>query len=136
MVVASVVRVPDKFGVLPDDVVETFNVGDLVTEHFYTDSQAGRVIEVRRNGREVVFQEDTVIIDPSFKPDIIPGGFVGHCVNQSEQRYTYSANPEGRISVHTLRTWRGRKCWTRKGDTPTGRNSIGHGQRKFYDYNF
>lgn len=116
--------------------ISSFNVGDLVTENFYTDSHAGRIIEVRRNGREVVMQEDLATIDPKFKPNIISGGFVGHCINQNDQKYTYQPDSEGRTSIHTLRTWRGIKIWTRKGETPNGRNSLSSGQHKFYDYNF
>ena len=118
---------------LADDCA-VFKVGDLCTEYFYTDAHAGRIIEVRRNGREVVFQEDFAKSD--FKPQVVPGGFVGHCANNSEQKYTHSPNPDGKTSVHTIRTWRGKKVWTRKGDTPRGRNSIGPGQHHFHDYNF
>lgn len=117
-------------------IIQQFQVGDLVTEQFYTDAEAGRIIEVKRNGKEVVFQEDFAELDPEFKPKIIPGGFVGHCINQRDQKYAYSPNPHGRISTHTLRTWRGIKVWTRKGDSPTGKNSLVPGQHKFYDYNF
>lgn len=116
--------------------VPEFKIGDLVTERFYTDSQAGRVIEVRRNGREVVFQEDDATLVASSKPEFVPGGFFAHCSNQDQQSYTYAPNPKGRVSVHSLRTWRGVKVWTRKGETPNGRNSLSHGQYKFYDYNF
>lgn len=116
--------------------VPEFKIGDLVTERFYTDSQAGRVIEVRRNGREVVFQEDDATRVASSKPEFVPGGFFAHCSNQDQQSYTYAPNPKGRVSVHSLRTWRGVKVWTRKGETPNGRNSLSHGQYKFYDYNF
>jgi hypothetical protein len=123
-------------------VISSFAVGDLVTEHFYTDAHAGRIVEVRRGGKEVVMQEDTATLDPEFKPEFIEGGFAGHCVNQGEQRYTYTANPRGSISTFTLRTWRGIRVWTRKSNTPgcsnapNGLNQISHGQRKFYDYNF
>lgn len=113
-----------------------FNVGDFATEVFYTDREAGRIIEVRRNGREVVFQQDTAARSPDFQPRFIPGGFAGYCYNQDEQFYTYEPNPQGRISVHTLRTWRGRKCWTRKHENPNGKNSLIAGQSKYHDYNF
>ncbi|MGL5064757.1 MAG: hypothetical protein ACRC62_32640 [Microcoleus sp.] len=109
-------------------LIQGFKVGDLVTENFYTDSRAGRVIEVLRKGREVVFQEDFSRLSKSFTPHFAIGGFMGHCTNQGQQSYTYESNPNGRISVHTLRTWRGIKIWTRKGDTPNGKNSISLGQ--------
>ncbi|MGL5062363.1 MAG: hypothetical protein ACRC62_20490 [Microcoleus sp.] len=117
-------------------LIQSFEVGDLVTENFYTDAKAGRIVEVRRNGKEVVFQQDFSSLLKSFTPHFGIGGFMGHCTNQAEQSYSYEPNPDGSISIHTLRTWRGIKVWTRKGETPNGRNSITHGQRTFYDYSF
>lgn len=116
--------------------IQSFKVGDVATESFYTDSRAGRIIDIKRNGKEVWFQEDRSILSKSFTPHIGLGGFLGHCSNQSEQTYTYEKNKNGRVSVHTLRTWRGIKVWTRKGDRPNGHNSISHGQHTFHDYNF
>lgn len=116
--------------------IPSFKIGDLVTESLYSDSHAGRVIDIRRNGREVVMQEDTAIIDPTFKPEFVSGGFAGHCVNQRDQKYTYQPNPDGAVSVFTLRAWRRIKVWTRKGNDPNGHNQLKHGQHKFYDYNF
>jgi hypothetical protein len=117
-------------------IIQTYAIGDLVTEKFYTDSKAGRVIAVARKGKEVTMQHDISTLDPSFKPETILGGFVGHTVNNNDQTYTYEADPDGVISVHTLRSWRGIKIWTRKGETPNGRNTIVPGQSTFYDYNF
>jgi hypothetical protein len=116
--------------------IPAFHVGDLVTEYFYTDAHAGRVIDIRRNGKEIVVQEDKATKDPNWKPNIIEGGFAGHCTNGRELTYTYEADPNGSISAYTLRTWRGVKVWTRKGNDPNGRNQIGHGQHKYYDQNF
>ena len=80
-----------------------------------------KTLEVR--GMNAVLQE-------SFKPEWIPGGFAGHCVNQSEQKYDYSSD-ETRQVIRIRKNKRGE--WKSAGgskfylaDTP----------RKFYDYNF
>ncbi|MEN9919937.1 MAG: hypothetical protein RL662_2373 [Bacteroidota bacterium] len=35
---------------------------------------------------------------PGWKPDFHPGGFVGHISNLHDQKFTYSSNPNGRIT--------------------------------------
>ena len=123
-------------------VIPSFSVGDLVTQRFYTDAHAGRIVEVRRGGKEVVMQRDIAKLDPSFAPDFAEGGFVGNCRNNECQRYTYTADPDGVKTTFTLRTWRGVKVWTPKSNvpgcpnSPNGSNQIGHGQHEFHDYNF
>lgn len=113
-----------------------FKVGDGATRHLYSDSHAGTVIKVSKNGKRVWIQDDDAKLDPNFKPEIIPGGFVGRCVNQNEQRYTYERNPEGTIREFSIRKWRGRYVWTTKGSNPDGRQEITLGRHKFHDYNF
>ena len=66
--------------------------------------------------------------DPEFKPDFIPGGFAGHCVNQDDQTYTYKSCDEGQV----LRVRLGKKGWK----SAMGKHVISEQPRKFYDYNF
>lgn len=58
------------------------------------------------------------------------GGFAGHCVNQNDQKWVITPNPEApveRIRLHKDGRWYGRgKRRFNLSDTP----------RKFYDYNF
>lgn len=115
---------------------DTFKVGDGATMSGYTDLYAGTVIEVSKNGKRVKVQHDDAKLNPSFKPNIVPGGFSGHCTNQEEQTYTYTQNPEGHVSEFSIRKWRGRYVWTSKNQTPDGRMGISLGRRKFHDYNF
>jgi hypothetical protein len=35
---------------------------------------------------------------PGWKPDFSPGGFFGHFHNLHEQKFTYTSNPEGRVT--------------------------------------
>jgi len=68
--------------------------------------------------------------DLTWKPEIIHGGFSGHCVNQNEQRWDISSNVQNpiiRIRFSKNNGWKdkyGRKFML--SDKP----------HKFYDYNF
>lgn len=115
---------------------DIFKVGDGATKRGYSDAHAGTVIKVSPNGKRVWIQRDKATLDPSFKPEFIPGGFAGHCTNQDEQTYTYERDPEGQVYEVSLRKWRGRYCWTAKGCSPDGRQHAALGRREFYDYNF
>lgn len=111
--------------------IKRFNVkvGDGVTIVLYSDQHACTVIS--RTAKSITVQQDKAILDPNFKPEIIPGGFAGHCVNQEEQTYTYEPNPNGRISTYR---WSDKYGQFRS----TGDQSIKiiNGRYEYYDYNF
>jgi len=68
--------------------------------------------------------------DPTWQPNIVPGGFCGHCTNQSEQRWIITANPENpthMIRLHRDGVWR---------DIGRSRFTLSDHPRRFYDYNF
>lgn len=67
--------------------------------------------------------------DESFKPEIIPGGFAGHCVNQGQQKWNYKSAPEGMVLRARLR---------KDGNFHSnyGKHVLSTEPRKFYDYNF
>lgn len=67
-------------------------------------------------------------LDEDFKPEIIPGGFSGHCVNQNKQTYKYRSCPEGQVMKVRL----GKKGWK----SAMGKHVLSTQPRKFYDYNF
>lgn len=68
--------------------------------------------------------------DPSYKPEMVVGGFSAVCLNQSEQKWVITGNPKARvfrIRLHADGAWR---C-------PNGnRYQLGVKPIKFYDYNF
>lgn len=69
-------------------------------------------------------------LDPSWKPEMIPGGFSAHCVNNHEQRYLYDSNPnarEIRIRKHKDGRWY---------DQNKENYSPSENPCAFYDYNF
>jgi hypothetical protein len=63
-----------------------------------------------------------------WKPEWIPGGFAGHCANQSEQKWTITSNLESPV----IRCRLTKKGWKSK----RGRHYPGNEPVKFYDYNF
>lgn len=109
---------------------ENIEIGMGATVHMYADSHACTVVSVSKSGKKVVLQEDNAVLD-NFKPEVIPGGFVGHVVNQNEQKYIYTRDPDGREYVARM---------NKNGKWKITKNpsmGITFGVRhKFYDYNF
>lgn len=71
-------------------------------------------------------------LDPSWKPEMIPGGFSAHCTNNHEQRYIYESNPtapEIRIRKHKNGRWY-------SGSNGVYVYSLSEKPHAFYDYNF
>lgn len=92
-------------------------VGMGATIHVGSDSYPATVIQVTRNGKRVVIQEDTATrIDSNGMSE--------------SQDYKYEPNPQGEIHIVTLRK-DGRYRET-GGKTPV---SIGF-RRKYYDFSF
>ncbi len=101
-------------------------VGDGITVNLWTDRHAYTVI--RRTPKTITVQRDKTTLNPEFKPDIIVGGFAGHCTNQNEQTYTYEPDTNG--SKLTLRFSEKQCAFTYLG------NAISLGRHEFFDYNF
>ena len=113
---------------------DLFEVGDHVCWHLWSDSNPMSVIKVSPNGRRVWVREDNAkLVNPEDLKFHV-GGFAGHCSNQSAQKYEFSANPDGRVLIFSLRLWRGRYVWALS--EPSGRMELSKGWGKFYDYNF
>ena len=62
-----------------------FQVGDQAHITLYTDTSPYTVIE--RKGKRIKLQEAKATLDPTWKPEMIAGGFAGHCTNNREQRW-------------------------------------------------
>lgn len=66
---------------------------------------------------------------PGERPEIIPGGFAGHCTNQRSLRYDITSNPANRV----VRIRLGKKGWK----SADGRRfDLADTPVMFYDYNF
>lgn len=103
-------------------------VGDGVTILCYTDCKAYTVIA--RTEKTLTIQRDNAVLKPSFKPEFVKGGFSAHCVNDDEQEYIYSPNPNGEIMK--LRWSDKYNCWK----APKGYKKAILGRYEYYDYNF
>lgn len=74
---------------------EDVKVGDGVTVNYWTDAHACTVIA--RTAKSLTLRRDKAILDPSFKPEFIAGGFFGTVINQNEQSYTYEPDENGMV---------------------------------------
>ena len=96
--------------------------------HGYSDVTPYEIVRVISDKTMEVRAMDAEL-DTNWKPEFIPGGFVGHCVNQSEQNYTYKSREDApviRIRKRKNGSWH----------SLYGRHILSDKARKFYDYNF
>ena len=103
-------------------------VGGYMAESGYTDVYPYEVVGVSKSGKTAKVRRLTATLDTvnGPKPEIIPGGFAGHCTNNRDLKYTFATDPDAPIQTVRL-TKRG---W-------------GHGSfyvtdepQHFHDYNF
>lgn len=115
------------------EVVVVPEVGMGATICGHTNKMAGTIIRVTEKRMDV--QRDKAIINPNWKPLVQLGGFVGHCINQDEQKYTYERDTQGEVFHCSLRTTdAGKSYWKLCGSK---RSMVKVGVREeFYDYNF
>lgn len=105
-------------------------VGMGATRHGYSDAEAYTVIEVNKAGTVLVLQRDKATLSPDFKPNFIPGGFVGHVTNNREQSYTYERDPNGdKVKVRLRKDGLFYPAKSKMSIT------IGY-RSEYYDYNF
>ena len=114
---------------------ETAAVGTGVTKNMYSDRQAYTIIDVKRNGKQIVIQRDIAERTNRHEDEFTPGGFVGHTYSPKGQKYEYTQDPNGTI---TTANWSAK--WNRffvGGAPATGRGtSVTMGRNEHYDYNF
>lgn len=96
------------------------------TERGY--SQLYPWVEIRRTAKRVWLAKVEVKPDPDWKPEIIAGGFAGHCTNQAHQTWLFDKIDETRTTMICL-TSRG---WQRGPHADYLENRADY----FYDYNF
>lgn len=104
-------------------------IGTGATFIGWSDRAAYHVVAISASRRTLTLARATAKLDPTWKPIVAPGGFVGHCLNNNEQRWLIEENPNGdRVTVrlHKNGQWRAANG---------NRYSIGEA-REFHDYNF
>jgi len=111
-------------------------VGQHVTEFHYTDRDAWEVIEVISPRRIKIRELDAEITK---KPkEFIPGGFSGHYVDNHDQEYKLTSNPNNKIKILSWRSKAQRWCEVGQQTrySKFGLHQKGEQAEKFYDYNF
>lgn len=99
--------------------------GKYFTEIGYSQSYPWR--EVSRTAKTVTLAKVEVKPDPEWKPEILPGGFAGHCTNQQSQTWLFAGvNPSVTTTIRM----------TKKGWASKGVRFVEDMAREFYDYNF
>ena len=106
-------------------------IGDQAAVCYFSDVQPCTVI--KRTKKFVTVQMDDYKLNKDSKPEIIAGGFAGHCTNQRELKYDITRNENGSTMKFGLRQ-NGR--WCQCGDSCSNPTSLSKGWRAFYDYNF
>lgn len=109
-------------------------IGQRCSEIMYSDVNPYEVVEIISE-KKIKVRSMNAELDKAFNPEIIAGGFAGHCVNQRDQKWIITSNPNGAVITLTLR---------KSGKfRPVGaKDSYGSiwfdmsGARKLYDYNF
>jgi hypothetical protein len=95
----------------------------------YSDVAPYEVLSISKSGKQITVRAMRAERDPSWKPEIVPGGFLGHYVNQSEQRWIISTD-EDREPMKAHKRADG-YFWS-----AFGKHRIEAQPRAFYDYNF
>lgn len=103
-------------------------VGMGATVRGYSDRHPYEVIAVSPSGKQVTLRAMKAERDPTWRPAWVAGGFAGHCVNQGEQRWVLSSDPNGEVVKATLR---------KDGQYHHGCSPVSMGEAyRYYDYNF
>lgn len=108
------------------DWYNELEVGDKAHIKTYTDISPCTVI--KRTAKSITVRVDKAVLDPTWKPEFIPGGFSAHCVNNNEQRWIITDDPNGEIEVFRFHK--------NVGWVATNGLTLYPKWMKFYDYNF
>ncbi len=106
------------------------NIKGLPEGKYFTEigySQQYPWMELRRTDKTVTLVKVAVQADPDWKPEIIPGGFAGHCTNQSQQTWLF----KGIRPTQTMTVRKTKRGWSYKGVRFVEDRAV-----EFYDYNF
>jgi hypothetical protein len=95
----------------------------------YTDVEPFEVVETRTERKKMI-RPMKATLKPDWKPDMIPGGFAAHTVNNYSQEYDYESLPNE--ETFAIRQRKNGKWFDKYGN----RYNISDKPRRFYDYNF
>lgn len=104
-------------------------VGMCANQHLWSDVHPYEIVRVVSD-KTLEIRPMKAELDPNWKPEIIVGGFAGHCVNNNEQKWIYEQNLEA--PVIRIRKKKDRDEWVHKGLN----YRINIDPIRFYDYNY
>ena len=108
--------------------------GEYVTQTMYSDAHP--FVVVSRTAQTITVLPVRTKLDPDWKPNILPGGFCGHCTNQETQTYIYDGvDHDAKLTVLRLKKSRyygSDKLW----NSPKLGEFCANGADRFHDYNF
>ncbi len=96
--------------------------------HGYSDTHPFEIVKVI-SPKTIEIRPVDAELDPSWKPEVIAGGFAGHTVNNGSQKWVYTSNPDNPVIRARLRKDGYFYAYN-------GRHILGNSPEKFYDYNF
>lgn len=112
---------------------KTFREVPMISQYFaevlHTDVNPYEVVR-KVNHKTYEVRAMNAELDPSWKPEVMLGGFAGHVVNQHEQKWTFSSDPTARV----IRIRLHKDGWWRSAGGNRFRPTAA--PRKFHDYNF
>lgn len=104
-------------------------VGLYANFYGWSDVEPYEITKVSKTGSVITIRKMKAERDPTWKPEIVLGGFARTVVNQNEQRWTIEPDESGTI----LRAHRRKTGYYHSG---RGKHIVCEQPRKFYDYNF
>lgn len=96
--------------------------------HGYSDVEPYEIVRVISE-KTIEIRRLNAKLSNGWKPEILPGGFAGHCTNQHSQTYDYGHDEAAPIIRARLRK-------DGKYHSAYGQHRIAEAPRKFHDYNF
>jgi hypothetical protein len=111
---------------------DTAQVGDGATRNGWSDRQSYTIVDVLRNGKQIVLQRDNAVRSNQEDDSFSPGGFAGH-VSHGRGGQQWLITPD--TDAGTIKAnWSAKRNRFFVGG-PKG-NSVTAGRHEFYDYNF
>lgn len=100
-------------------------VGDHAHICHYSDISP--VTVVKRTAKTITVRYDNAKLDSNWKPEFVVGGFSAHCINNDDQKWIITENPNGKTETFRLRNvgWRN-----------SANEKLYPEWMKHYDYNF
>lgn len=96
--------------------------------YLYSDVRPYEIVR-RVSDKTIEVRELDAELNADWTPEIVSGGFSGHCTNQNSQQWTFRSNPDAPVVRVRLRKdgqWH----------SAYGRHVIQPEPRRFYDFNF